>query len=148
MEPTGTVEVAENLRTFDELDYDVFSGQRWEDLPRSHSDDIVVHWPDGHETRGLERHVEDLKAMFVYAPDTRVKKHPVRFGAGEWTSVIGEMEGTFTRPMTLPDGKVVAPTGKAFRLPMCTVGRWEDGVMVEEFLFWDNLTYLQQLGVT
>jgi hypothetical protein len=30
---------------------------------------------------------------------------------------------------------------------MCTVGHWKNGVMDEEYLFWDNLTYLKQIGV-
>jgi hypothetical protein len=30
---------------------------------------------------------------------------------------------------------------------MCTVGRWKNGVMVEEFLFWDNQTYMKQIGL-
>ena len=86
--------------------------------------------------------------MFVYAPDTRIKIHPVKFGSGEWTCVIGVMEGTFTKPMPLGNGKTIAPTGRAFKLPMCTVGRWnDDGLMEEEYLFWDNATYMKQLGV-
>jgi hypothetical protein len=89
-----------------------------------------------------------LKAMFVYAPDTRIKQHPVKFGSGEWTCVIGVMEGTFTKPMPAGNGKTIPPTGKSFKLPMCTVGRWnDDGVMTEEYLFWDNATYMKQLGV-
>lgn len=145
-ETFGSSDVQSNLRKFDELDFEIFSNQRWADFTRSHSEDIVVHWPDGHETRGLERHLDDMRAMFVYAPDTRIRVHSIRIGAGEWTSVVGEMEGTFTRPMQF-GGKTVQPTGKSFRVPMCTVGRWENGVMVEEYLFWDNLTYFQQMGV-
>jgi hypothetical protein len=140
-------QVAKNIATFDDLDFNVFSNQKWDELSRSHSKDIIVHWPDGHQTRGIEKHIEDLKAMFVYAPDTRIKVHPVKFGSGEWTSVIGEMEGTFTRPMPIGDGKTVPPTGKAFKLPMCTVGRWENGVMAEEYLFWDNQTFMKQIGL-
>jgi hypothetical protein len=30
---------------------------------------------------------------------------------------------------------------------MCTVGHWKNGVMDEEYLFWDNLTYLRQIGI-
>lgn len=138
---------ATNLATFDTLDFDVFSNQQWERLSESHSHDIAVHWPDGHVTHGIQRHIDDLKAMFVYAPDTRIKQHPVRIGTGEWTSVIGVMEGTFTRPMTLPDGTVIQPTGKSFVLPMATVGHWVNGVMDEEYLFWDNQTYMTQLGL-
>lgn len=138
----------ERLETFDTLDFDVFSNQAWDRLRESHAEDIVVHWPDGRETQGLQRHIEDMKAMFVYAPDTQIKQHPVRFGRGEFTCVTGIMTGTFTRPMPAGDGKVIPPTGKAFSLVMCTVGRWKDGVMVEEWLFWDNATYMKQIGVS
>jgi len=139
--------VKQHLATFDELDYVVFTGQQWARLHESHSHDVVVHWPDGHETKGIEKHIEDLKAMFVYAPDTRIKVHTVKIGQGEWTAVIGVMEGTFTKPMPTGDGKVIEPTGKAYKINMCTVGHWTKGVMDEEYLFWDNLTYMQQLGI-
>jgi hypothetical protein len=138
---------AEHLAKFDDLDYNVFSNQDWVRLHESHADDVLVHWPDGHAVRGLKPHIEDLSAMFVYAPDTRIKQHPVKIAQGEWTSVIGVMEGTFTKPMKTPDGKTLPPTGKSFKLPMCTVGHWKDGVMDEEYLFWDNQTYMKQLGL-
>ena len=137
-----------NLETFDTLDYVVFSNQEWVRLHESHSRDVVVNWPDGHHTNGIGRHIEDLKAMFVYAPDTKIKVHPIRFGSGEFTCVTGIMTGTFSKPMPIGDGKFIQPTGKTFSLPMCTVGHWKDGVMVEEWLYWDNATYMKQIGVT
>lgn len=143
----AAAQVEEHLETFDELDFDVFSNQKWDLLHHSHSPDVVVHWPDGRVTQGIEVHIEDLKGLFVYAPDTRIKVHPIRFGSGEWTSVTGIFEGTFTEPMPNADGTMTPPTGKPFKLTMNTVGRWENGVMVEEFLFWDNLTYLRQIGL-
>ena len=138
-----------NLATFDTLDYTVFSNQEWVRLHESHSKDIKVNWPDGHFTTGIDRHIEDLKAMFVYAPDTRIKQHPIRFGnsAADWTCVTGIMEGTFSKPMPIGDGKFIQPTGKSFKLPMCTIGHWKDGVMIEESLFWDNQTYMNQIGL-
>jgi len=139
--------IAEHLATFDTLDYVVFTGQQWTRLHESHSKDVIVHWPDGHQTEGIEKHIEDLKAMFVYAPDTRIKIHTVKIGSGEWTAVIGIMEGTFTKPMPTPDGKTIAPTGKPYKITMCTVGHWKDGVMNEEYLFWDNLTFMKQIGL-
>jgi hypothetical protein len=138
-----------NLKTFDTLDYIVFSNQEWVRLHESHSHDIKVNWPDGHFTTGIDKHIEDLKAMFVYAPDTRIKQHPIRFGnsTGEWTCVTGVFEGTFTKPMPIGKGKSIKPTGKAFKMPMCTVGHWKNGVMIEESLFWDNQTYMNQIGL-
>ena len=38
-------------------------------------------------TRGLDRHTEDLKQLFVYAPDTQVKGHPIKLGSGNLTAV-------------------------------------------------------------
>src|SRR5687767_4640071 len=69
---TESNDVTKNIATFDTLDFDVFSHQKWDRFPESHSKDIVVHWPDGHTTTGLEKHIEDMKYMFTYAPDTRI----------------------------------------------------------------------------
>jgi hypothetical protein len=136
-----------NLAEFDTLDYVVFSNQEWTRLHESHAHNIRVYWPDGHTTDGLDVHIEDLKAMFVYAPDTRIKEHPIRIGSGKYTAVTGVFEGTFTRPMPIGNGKFIQPTGKAFRMPMATIGVWENGVMTEEHLFWDNQTYMKQIGL-
>jgi len=138
---------AERIAKFDTLDFDVFSNQKWERLHESHSQDIIVHWPDGHATKGIQKHIEDLKELFVYAPDTRIKVHSIKIHSGEWTSVIGMMEGTFTGPMRTADGRTIPPTGKAFKITMCTVGHWKDGVMDEEYLFWDNQTHDKQIGL-
>jgi hypothetical protein len=136
------------LEAFDDLDFNVFSNQNWDELKRSHAEDIVVSWPDGHTTRGIDVHINDLKVLFVFAPDTRIQEHPVKIGNGEWTAVYGIMEGTFTKPMPGPDGDSIPPTGKAFKLPMATLGRWnQDGVMSEEYLFWDNATFMKQIGI-
>jgi SnoaL-like polyketide cyclase len=141
-------QAAHQLELFDDLDFHVFSGQKWDEFPKSHAKDIKVYWPDGHFTTGLDKHLEDLKVMFVYAPDTRIEEHPIKIGNGEWTAVYGIMIGTFTKPMPLPDGTSIPPTGKAFRLPMATIGHWgTEGVMTEEYLFWDNATYMKQLGL-
>ena len=143
----GNKMVEKYLIKFDTLDYTVFSNQEWVRLHESHSKDIIVHWPDGHFTTGIEKHIEDLKAMFVYAPNTAIKQHPIRFGSKNFTCVTGIMTGTFTKQMPIGGGKFIEPTGKSFSLPMCTVGIWKDGVMTEEYLFWDNQTYMNQLGL-
>jgi hypothetical protein len=143
--------LAKNLRNFDDLDFRVYTGQQWEDLHKSHAQDIVVHYPDGHTTKGIPDHIKELKFMWTFAPDNRITEHPVRFGTadGEWTAVMGHLDGTFTKPMVLADGKVIQPTGKAYHLPMATLGHWnKQGTMSEEYLFWDNATLMQQIGAT
>ncbi|HEY9047102.1 MAG TPA: ester cyclase [Ohtaekwangia sp.] len=139
--------ISKHLKIFDELDFDVFSNQKWERLKESHAQNIKVYWPDGHVTEGIDVHIDDLKKLFVHAPDTRIKEHPIRFGSGNYTLVTGVFEGTFTKPLPIGNGKFIQPTGKAFKMPMATVGIWENGVMKEEHLFWDNQTYATQLGL-
>lgn len=139
--------IASRLTKFDDLDFNVFSNQQWDRLKESHAANIKVYWPDGHVTEGIAVHIEDLKKLFVHAPDTRIKEHPIKFGSGNYTLVTGVFEGTFTRPMPIGGGKFIQPTGKAFKMPMATVGIWENGVMTEEHLFWDNQTYAKQIGL-
>jgi SnoaL-like polyketide cyclase len=139
--------VERNLKKFDTLDFDVFSNQKWDRLQESHAKDIIVTWPDGHETKGIDKHIDDLKALFVFAPDITIKEHPIRFGSGTWTTATGVMTGTFTQPMPTPDGKTIAPTGKHFGLGMVTIGHWKNGVMDHEWLFWDNADFMQQIGL-
>ena len=144
----GNEIIAKNLAKFDTLDYVVFSNEEWTRLHESHAQDIIVHWPDGHFTTGIDKHIEDLKFMFVYAPDTEIKVHQIEIGSGNMTAVMGIMTGTFTKPMPIGNGKFIQPTGKSFKLPMATIGIWKvDGTMSEEYLFWDNQTYMNQIGL-
>ena len=137
--------ISKYLQTFDTLDFTVFSNRDWKRLHESHAKDIIVHFPDGHSEVGIEQHIKTLDAMFVYAPDTRIEELPIKIGSGNITAVMGYMLGTFTGPMPIGDGKFIQPTGKSFKLPMATIGIWKDGVMTEEYLFWDNKTYMDQI---
>jgi hypothetical protein len=142
-------DLARNLATFDDLDFHVYTGQHWENLHKSHAQDIIVYYPDGHTTKGIPDHIKELNFMWTFAPDNRITEHHVRFGTaeGEWTAVMGYLDGTFTKPMVLLGGKVIQPTGKAYHLPMATLGHWnKQGTMDKEYLFWDNASLMTQIG--
>jgi hypothetical protein len=137
-----------NLKNFDDLDFNVYSGQKWDELGKSHAKNITVHYPDGRVTKGLASHIEELKPMFVFAPDTRIKEHPIRIASGEWTAVSGTITGTFSKPMPIGNGKTIAATGKPFSLGMMTIGHWNKaGVMDEEWLMYDNQSFMKQIGL-
>jgi predicted ester cyclase len=61
--------------------------------------------------------------------------------------VIGVIQGRFSHPMPMPNGKAIPPTGKKFKFNMCTVGHWVNGLMDEEYLFWDNQEFMKQVGL-
>ena len=141
--------LAKNLRNFDDLDFRVYTNEQWQDLHKSHAQDILVYYPDGTTTTGIPDHIKKLSFMWTFAPDNRITEHPVRFGTadGEWTAVMGYLDGTFTKPMDVGDGKIIQPTAKKYHLPMATLGHWNrQGTMSEEYLFWDNATLMQQIG--
>jgi hypothetical protein len=139
---------AERLVRMDSLDFQFYSHQLWDSLSLSHTDDIKVFYPDGSTSQGLfPAHIDLLKPQFVFAPDTRVTAHPISFGTGEWTCVVGIVEGTFSNVMPVGDNKTIAPTGKRFKFPMVTIGHWEGGKMKEEYLFFDNLGIMKQIGL-
>ena len=147
--PSGlTAEELRHLTTFDELDFVVFTTQDWARFGESHARNIRVHFPDGHYTDGLDKHIEDMQAIFTASPDAHIRHHPLRIAKGNLTCVSGVMAGTFTRPM--PDGRggQIAPTNKSWSYNMATVGVWNSsGTMDEEWLFYDNQTYYSQLGI-
>ena len=136
------------LLRFDSLDFDYYSNHDWKNFNISHDDNIKVYYPDGAITEGLyPKHIDKLTPMFAFAPDTKIKTHPVRFGTGDWTTVIGKIEGTFSKPMPIGNGKTIPPTNKKFALSMATIGHWKDGKMIEEYLFWDNQSFMKQIGL-
>jgi len=138
----------ERLRRFDSLDFQFYSNQKWDSFAISHDSNIKVYYPDGTTTVGLyPQHIDKLTPMFAFAPDTKITIHPVKFGSGDWTAVIGEMEGTFSRPMDLGNGKTIPPTGKKFKLSMSTIAHWKGGKMIEEYLHWDNQSLMKQIGL-
>jgi hypothetical protein len=140
-------QAAEHIEKFDDAGLNFFTNQQWERFAESHSKNVVVHWSDGHQTVGLPQHIDDLKAMFVFAPDTRINEHPIKIASGEWTSVVEVIEGTFTRPMPTPDGKSIPPTGKPFKVELSDIAHWKDGVMDQEYIFWDTLAFMRQIGI-
>ena len=143
--------VRQTLANFDDLDFRVYTYQQWQDMHLTHSQDVIVHWPDGRTTKGLAQHIQDMQYLFTFAPDNRILEHPVRFGTheGEWTAVMSWLEGTFTQPMFVAGGKRIKPTGKAYRIQMVTIGHWNaDGLMDEEWLSYDNAEFSRELGLT
>lgn len=140
--------VEKNLRNFDDLDFNVYSHQKWDEMHRSHAENIIVHYPDGTITNGLTEHLEKSKKIFSFAPDTKNPIHHIRIGQGIYTAVTGVWRGTFTKPMVLQDGTIIKPNGKSFEIEMATIGRWNDkGTMDEEWLFYDDYTFMKQLGL-
>lgn len=127
-----------NARDWDTFDF--FHDQR----------DTVIYWPDRQDSPthgGSDHRTESIRFCAAF-PDNRVH-HPYHFlfGEGDFTCFVTRFTGTFTGPLEIPDGTVIQPTGKSFDVIFSTTARWQNGKIVEEYLFYDNGTFLSQVGL-
>jgi predicted ester cyclase len=140
---------ASNFERMYALD-EAWNAQDWETFDAYHDQEVVVYWPGREQTPtlGLLDHRAESERFCVAFPDNKVK-HPygMLFGDGDFTAFVTQMTGTFTGPLELPDGTRIEPTGKSFDLSFSTIARWRNGKIVEEYLKYDNASFLQQVSL-
>jgi hypothetical protein len=93
-----------------------------------HHPDMVAHITgNAQPIDGRVAHAAAMQQMLWIFPDIHVHTpYPIQLGRGDWITVVTHATGTFTGDMVLPDGKVIASTGKAFDVefgPNHEVGR-------------------------
>jgi hypothetical protein len=89
-------QVKQNLKGMDDLDFIGWNNADWQGVfAHHHTDDVLVDWKGQEPTHGIENHIDAMKAFVESAGGTppQITSHPIAFGSGEWTCVIGEFEG-------------------------------------------------------
>ena len=81
-----------------------------------------------------------LETDFATIPDS-VQTIDIIFGSSDFVAVRARYIGTQTGPM----GQF-PPSGKKMELPYIGILRFEDGLIAEIWVEWDNLSALTQLG--
>ena len=110
-------QVSTNLKGMDDLDFIGWNNADWHGVfANHHTDDVYVDMKGIGPTKGLPAHIEAMKAYVESAGGTppQIVSHPIGFGSGEWTCVIGEFA----------DGS-----------RMVTVAKWRDGAIAEEYIW-------------
>jgi hypothetical protein len=102
-----------NLALFERLDFEAWNKRDWDLFRQLHGKDVVVGG-FGQKTENIEDHVAWAQDFLKQNPENQIDAHPIRIGAGEWTAVTGLFN----------DGSTMA-----------TIARWENGQVVEEYLF-------------
>jgi SnoaL-like polyketide cyclase len=138
-----------NLQKMKKLD-DSCNGQDLQTFRKYHAEDCIVRWPNQAPTHGVDAHEQEAIAFLKTFPDQHLINNPykIMLAQGDWTCTVADFTGTMTGPMTMPNGTVISPTNKSFRIDFCTVARWnEHGQIAEENLFYDLMGMLKQIGV-
>jgi predicted ester cyclase len=136
----------ELMKTLD----DAWNSQEWDIFEERHADNVAVYWPGQPETtRGLHNHREESVEFFKIFPDNHLVNNPYKilFSKDDYTCSVADFTGTFKGPMKGLDGKMIQPTNKKFHLEFCTVAHWENGKILEERLFYDQVGMMKQIGV-
>ncbi|WP_127507614.1 hypothetical protein [Actinoplanes solisilvae] len=110
-------DVTGNLKKMDDLDYRAWNEADWPGLFTDlHTDDVQVFVNGQKPTDGLDEHIDAMKALVESMGGTpaQVKAHPITFGSGDWTCVVGEFENGSR---------------------MVTLARWRDGAIAEEHIW-------------
>ncbi len=105
-------------------------------------------FPNGVPCRSCSLSVPRMQQLVRMFPDIRVHTpYPIQFGDGDWITVVTNVTGTFTGAMTLPNGTVIAPTGKAFDLGFAQTSKWDGDQLIVISAFWDAALQAKQAGL-
>jgi hypothetical protein len=128
---------------------DAFNARDWGAVDAVHHPDMVAHVTGLAEPiYGSKAHSEAMQQFLRSFADMHVNTpYPIQFGSGDWITVVTNVTGTFTGEMTLPDGTVIAPTGKAFDLEFAQTTKWDGDRLIVISAFWDSALQAKQLGL-
>jgi predicted ester cyclase len=112
-----------------------------------YTDNAVLMTPDAGEVRGRDQIIEYWRPFIEGFPDARWE--PINKLEADSTAIDeGYIVGTHTAPMRLPSGETVQPTGKRVKLRECDVATVENGKIVEHHMYFDELEFMRQLGMS
>ena len=129
---------------------DAFNARDFAAVDRVHHPDMVAYITGLAEpVYGREAHAAAMQQMLGIFPDMHVNSdpYPIQFGSGDWITVVTNATGTFSGEMTLPDGTVIPPTGKAFDVELGQTTKWDGNQLIVISAFWDTALQRRQIGL-
>ena len=125
--------------------YERFDGSDIDAMLSVFSPDLETTDPGMGTVHGVAPFREDLETLKRAMPDARAVIERI-FEAGDAAIVEGRLVGTFTGPLSSPEGDV-APNGAKVDLRFADVSRIRDGEIFSYHTYYDQLGMLTQLGL-
>jgi hypothetical protein len=93
----------------DRLDFTAWNTPDWNLFRQLHTADVPVEVSGQEGTDGIDAHIDAMKSLIEQTggQPMQVQSHPISFGSGEWTCVVGE----FASGARMVDGCQVARWG-------------------------------------
>jgi len=138
--------VEENLRVIEAFSR-AFDERRWDRFFELHAQSAALWAPGLAEPLKGRAAIREWELGFVGGfPDFRFRTDQP-FGHGRLVCFQWTFTGTHTAPLPGPGGKAIPATNKPVRIRGCSVYTVEGGEITERRLYFDQLEFLQQLGL-
>jgi len=86
-------------------------------------------------------------SSFVNAfPDIRFEVKDI-IAQGDKVAASWVVKGTHKMPLTTQSGSSIPPTNRSVTVPGCTFYELRNGLITRQEIYWDQVTFLTQLGV-
>ncbi len=144
----GNAKVKQHLALCEKLNFEGANKHNEQIVRQIYDKNVLVRMSSGETITGIDQLLKFMMQMYKLAPDCKIVSHGIQFGSGDWTAVIQNMQGTFTGDLKTPDGKVIPPTGKEFKMEVLSLLKWKDNKIIEERDYWDEGTFNKQIGVS
>ena len=108
-------------------------------------ENVVTETPNG-VLHGLEAFKAMGDAFLAGVPDQKMTIRHI-YEAGDTVIVEGDYAGTQTGALVGPSG-AIPPTGRSFSFPFADVFTVSGGKVVRHAVYWDNMAFMAQLGLT
>ena len=118
----------------------------WDALRALYAADVVVTGPDVGTLHGVDQLVDYMKQFAGALPDMT---YAMTRTLETDTCAIdqGDVIGTNTGPIALPDGSTIQPTVKQVRMRSIDVATVDNGLISQHDFYFDQLELLTQLGL-
>ena len=124
----------------------------WDDqdidaLVQNYAEDATMMMPGEAELlRGRKAIAKNQEAYFRAFPDMTIKFNTIA-SQGNYIVFEGLVKGTFTGPLATPEGDI-QPTGRSVKFGFAFIAKVNaKGLIVEDRTYFDNLDFMQQIGV-
>lgn len=137
----------DNLKVIEAVE-NALRTRNWDAFVNLHTEDVAHHSPDSPEPRRGRESLKDWYKGFVHGfPDLDAKTERL-FADGEWVCGEYSVTGTHSGPLMGPAGETIPPTEKKVRVSNCSVYRVQGGKVAEVWEYFDQLSFMAQLGLT
>ena len=140
--------VEENMRLMQTLD-DAWNTQDWAMFEKRHAAHVDVFWPGQADRPTAARPTRKRRSHFSRSSrTTRSGTGRTRYSSGRGLHVLCRGVHRYVQgPDDHARRKSHPANGKKFRVEFCTVAHWKNGEIVEERLFYDKMSLMQQIGL-